>query len=569
MKIIYLILVLFLDSGSIYGQNLFDIVIDEIMADPSPSVALPNSEWIELKNVSNVPIELKGWHIGDLTGQSGPLPEWVIQPDSFVIICSSGALISMSQFGSAISVSSFPSLNSIGETIFVSNSNGVVVHAVNYSDTWYRNDLKKEGGWSLEMIDTRNPCSGVSNWEASENLLGATPGKRNSIDAINPDLTSPRLKYAYALDSVTLVLIFDESLDRASAINVRNYNIDRDLAVLSAELEGPAMEQVQLRLDKPLHTDIVYSVAATNLFDCSGNGLAAPAAVKVGLPIEPSKSDVVINEILFNPRPNAYDYVEFVNRSAKIIDASKLFVANRNGIGSISPTAPLSPYPFYVFPGDYIVVTEDASNLATNYLVKNAGAVLEIASMPSFPDDSGDVILLNAQGSVVDEVAYSENWQFKLINDPQGVALEKIDPERTSQASDNWHSAASSAGYGTPGYKNSQLNVAVSQSSTIEVTPQIFSPDNDGRDDIEKIQYTVNGQGFVANLIIFDATGRPVRYLVKNEILGVAGQWNWDGLDDKGNRLPIGSYVLYVQIFNLNGKKQEFKRAIVLARKLN
>ena len=66
----------------------------------------------------------------------------------------------------------------------------------------------------------------------------------------------------------------------------------------------------------------------------------------------------------------------------------------------------LSTTPFYIFPGDYIVVTEDADNLALNYLVQNPDAVFVVSSLPSFPDDEGVVFLLNLQGAVVDEVKY-------------------------------------------------------------------------------------------------------------------------------------------------------------------
>ena len=94
-------------------------------------------------------------------------------------------------------------------------------------------------------------------------------------------------------------------------------------------------------------------------------------------------------------------------------------------------------------------------------------------------------------------------------------------------------------------------------------------PDNDGHDDVATIQYKVNGSGYVANITIYDAQGRPVRYLVKNGILGPDGQWNWDGLDEKGNKLPVGTYIIYTEIFNLQAKKQQFKNTVVLARKLS
>src|SRR5205085_7548510 len=137
-----------------------------------------------------------------------------------------------------------------------------------------------------------------------------------------------------------------------------------------------------------------------------------------------------------------YDYVEFYNRSNKIIDASKLYIGNRNSSGALSSLKKWSEQPVYVFPGDYIVVTEDANSLQKNFLVKNADKVLLVPSMPSFPDDKGTIVLTNFQGTVVDELNYLDDWHFALIADAEGVALERVDPDKPTQDAGNWHSAA-------------------------------------------------------------------------------------------------------------------------------
>src|SRR5437868_10193125 len=118
MKLLYPLLFTLL-SLSVSAQNRYDVVIDEIMADPSPQVGLPNNEWIELKNMANAVINLQGWRIGDANGQSGPMPNFDLQPDSFVIVCTSSAVAAMSAFGTTISVTSFPSLDNDGDQIFL------------------------------------------------------------------------------------------------------------------------------------------------------------------------------------------------------------------------------------------------------------------------------------------------------------------------------------------------------------------------------------------------------------------------------------------------------------------
>lgn len=563
-----ILILIILTPVCLLSQNRYDVVIDEIMADPSPQVGLPNNEWIELKNTTAAPINLQNWRIGDASGQSGPMPNFTLQPDSFVIVCTGSAVAAMSVFGTVISVTSFPSLDNDGDQLFLRAANGRTIHAVAYTSAWYQNELKKEGGWTLEMADTKSPCAGISNWKASTNTSGGSPGKKNSVDAVNNDAAAPQLKRAYTTDNTTVILVFDEPVDSLIGATLSNYSIDGGLTLISATTLAPLFNTVQIRTATAMSANTVYTITASNIKDCKGNSIGSANKARVGLPVDAAPGEWIINEILFNPRSNAFDYVEFYNNSNKIFDASKLFIANRNSSGVVSSIKALSPVPFYVFPGDYIVETENADNLSMQYLVKNPDNVLIISSPPSFPDDEGTVVALNFQGNVIDEVKYKDDWHFKLIDIAEGVALERIDPNGASQDAANWTSAASTAGYGTPTYQNSQYKRIQTINATIEVTPKVFSPDNDGRDDIATIQYAVTEPGYVANITVFDPSGRPVRNLVRNGTLGLNGYWNWDGLDDKGLKLPVGTYVLFTEIFNLQGKKQQFKNVVVLARKL-
>ena len=553
----------------VIAQNRYDVVIDEIMADPTPQIGLPSNEWIELKNVSSNPINLQNWRIGDATGQSGPLPNFILQPDSFVIICTGSAVAAMQVYGRTISVTSFPSLDNDGDQLYLKNSAGMIIHAVSYSSSWYQNELKKDGGWTLEMIDAKSPCAGSSNWRASVSVTGGTPGNKNSIDAVNNDQSPPELQRAYTTDNITIVLVFDEPLDSLKGATLTNYSIDGGLTIMSAVTLSPLFDRVQLKLNIPMLPNTVYNITVNNVSDCKNNVIGNSNKAKVGMPVDPATGELIVNEILFNPRPNGFDYVEFYNKSNKIFDASRLYIANRNSSNVISNIRQLSATPLLVFPEDYIAVTENAASLSLNYLVKNPDWVLALSSLPSFPDDKGFVILLDYQGSIVDEVDYDKNWHFKLVDNDDGVALERIDPDGPSQDQNNWHSAASTAGYGTPTYKNSQYKQPPGINATIEVSPKVFSPDNDGHDDIASIQYKISEPGYVANITIFDGAGRIVRNLVQNGTLGLSGYWNWDGLDDKGKKLPVGAYVIFTEIFNLRGKKEKFKNTVVLARRLN
>src|SRR5690606_10795290 len=111
----------------------------------------------------------------------------------------------------------------------------------------------------------------------------------------------------------------------------------------------------------------------------------------------------------------------------------------------------------------------------SQYITPDPDAFLKLNSMPSFPDDKGTVIILNGQGDIIDEVSYSDNWHFALLHNTEGVSLERVDYNGPSTSA-NFHSAATSVGYGTPGYKNSQYHITEEVPGEITVTPETFSP---------------------------------------------------------------------------------------------
>ena len=569
LKANFILLILLLPV-TLFSQiaNRYYIVIDEIMADPTPQVGLPNNEWIELKNTSAIAINLLGFRVSDLSGQSGAMPSYLLKPDSFVIVCTGSAVAAMSAFGPTISVTSFPSLDNAGDVISLISPQTKIIHAVSYNINWYQNELKKDGGWTLEMIDTKNPCSGFSNWKASIDIKGGTPGKKNSVDTSNTDKVSPKLLRAFAVDNLNITLVFDEPLDSLKGATAASYSISDGIGTpQSAITIAPVFDHVTLKLNTPLAVNKVYTITANIVTDCAGNSIGSKNSARAGLSSVTDSFDIVINEILFNPNSGGVDYVEIYNRSQKIIDAKQLYIANRNSTNVISSIQQLSTESILIFPGDFLVLTEDPQIVKQQYVTTNPDAFLQVSNMPAFSDDKGDVIILNGQGKIVDEVAYSDKWHFALIANTEGVALERIDYNAPS-VQNNFHSAATSVGYGTPGYKNSQFRINQQVQGEVNVTPEIFSPDNDGTDDFAVINYSFPSPGYVTSITIFDASGRPVRYLQKNALSGIKGSYIWDGLGEKQQKLSQGIYIIFTEIFNTEGKKKQFKNTIVLARRI-
>jgi hypothetical protein len=166
---------------------------------------------------------------------------------------------------------------------------------------------------------------------------------------------------------------------------------------------------------------------------------------------------------------------------------------------------------------------------------------------------------------IVDELAYLDDWHFRLIDNEKGISLERIDFNKPTQDRNNWHSAASTVGFGTPSYQNSQFRIDVGVDGEVAASPKTFSPDNDGFEDYTMLNYRLSEPGYVGNITIFDAAGRPVRVLAKNATLALTGSFRWDGLNDKQQKVPVGVYVVYTEVFQLSGKKKSFKNTVIVA----
>jgi hypothetical protein len=100
-----------------YPVNPGDIVISEIMADPTPAVALPAKEYLELHNRRSDTVCLKGWHLSD--GSSNSLfPEVSIMPGGWLIVCPTAERLCFPVYGPTAGLKSFPALSNEGKTIF-------------------------------------------------------------------------------------------------------------------------------------------------------------------------------------------------------------------------------------------------------------------------------------------------------------------------------------------------------------------------------------------------------------------------------------------------------------------
>lgn len=551
-----------------YRVKPYELVFNEIMADESPVVGLPPFEYIELFNRSSFDIDLNGWSYR--TGNTlRVFPPAIVPADSFIVITSVNGAAAFEGIN-VIGLSSFPALANTGQTLTLLDPTGEIISTVTYSDSWYRNNAKRDGGWSLEMINPTNPCLGSENWIASEDPSGGTPGRRNSVLDVRPDDVLPRISRVVVLGADSIRVFFNKTITLASSTNPNDYGIDNGIgSPIQVTTAPPDFRSVRLVLANPLQEGIIYRIAiSSTLLDCAGNPFNTSITGKFAIPSDVEPNDIVINELLSNPPDGGDDYVEIYNRSQKVLDLREMSLRSyRVSNNTIAGENAIAPDGFLIFPGEYLCLSRNTQAILNTFNTINPDGFVQMSGFPALNNDDMRCVLLRLSDAVaIDSMEYDQNSHFPLINNRKGIALERINFNRSSLDRTNWTSAAQSAGFGTPAFRNSQFSESPqSEAGSITVAPEVFSPDNDGFDDVLNITYTFDGPGFSGSITIFDSRGRLIRNLVRTQVLGTSGTYSWDGTKDNGDKAPVGIYIVYLDAFSADGRVSKLRKTCVLA----
>ena len=549
-----------------YKVKKYDIVINEIMADPSPAVYLPEVEYVELYNKTDFDINLHNY-VFNYGNYNSSIPEADIEANSYIILCKENNVQELETYGKVIGLANF-SLNNNGQLLSIEDNKGNIIHSVNYNITWIRDDNKTEGGWSLEQIDPNNVCGGEYNWDVSIASNGGTPGTKNSIFAENPDLISPEIIRAVISDTNKITVFFTETLV-LDTITSNYFIVDNGVGnPVSLSLNSLNNTSIELDFNSNFIHGTIYKLSFNKqIADCAGNLINVNSFVKFAYPEQIAKNDIIINEVLFNPINAGVDYVEIYNRTNKVFDLLDLQIANRED-GLVDNIKNIVTSNYLIFPEEYILISKSQKTVSQQFITKTKFNFIDIETLPSYPNDEGTVVLINRSNIIIDEFEYNEEMHFPLLVSNDGVSLERLNPNAPTNKANNWHSAAETVGFGTPGYKNSQYNPEAQGGGGISIPNEIFSPDNDGLEDNLTIYYKFDKANYVANLYIFDASGKLMIQLVNNELLGTEGSYIWNGIDQYNQKVNIGIYIILFEVFDKDGNVTQYKEKCVVAGKI-
>ena len=532
-----------------------DVIITEVMADPSPTVGLPEVEYLEIYNRSAKYFDLSGWIIADASSNSA-LSTFVLAPGEYALICNAGdeGLFSASNKTSVL----LPSFNNDADAVVLKNDAGVIIDSLYFDLTWYHDNSKDDGGWSLERKHHDAPCSDKNNWSASNDSSGGTPGTQNSVWTDQADITAPIVSSYDVISETELNIYFNESLDTTiSAV------LSLTPAISSLNWNYISLSALHVNTTT-LVVNVPYVLTVSGIADCWGNTISV-STLELGLPDSMEAEDLILNEIMFNPLTNGSDYVEIYNRSEKILDLNDLFLANWDD-DSIANYEDVVNHQQLILPGEYVLLTEDSTDIQHDFSVYGIGTFV-IMDLPAYNDDSGSVYLLGPTIQVIDFFQYDEDMHFALIGDEEGKSLERGTFDGGMNNAEIWHTASENVEWGTPGYLNSQI-LYPAVDGTVTLSPEIFSPDNDGYQDVLTIQLDLETTDNIINIEIYDSRGRRIKELKDNFFTGNSALFTWDGSTDENTKATIGTYILLITVTHADGSKSQYKEVCVVGGKL-
>ncbi|WP_084454341.1 lamin tail domain-containing protein [Algoriphagus terrigena] len=538
------------------------LVINELMPAPRADRDLPNVEYIELFHNGENEFRLEGVRLSNSRTETA-LSEYWIKPGEYLIVAPESQAYLLDEFGKVLPVKNWPTLLNSGDQITLKSASGSEIDQISFATaTWGGSDFA-DGGYSLEVPSPDFLCSNTSLLRPSMAPNRGTPGSQNSVYTPDPVQMSPQLESVYFMDSLQVRLVFTEPVfpdfDSGNMMFLPSLTVD--------SLRFMTNKDVLISLKSPAESNKVYEIKIVGIEDCFGNPLAEQSFSFV-LPESPQLGELIINELLFNPRTGEPKFVELRNTSQKYLrlenwalsaldeaenpDQAKVF----GGLGSI------------LEPDGYLAVTTDSSALKKAYPKSFQGNFSEIATLPSYPIAGGTVVLLSPKGQIVETFAYDEDLHHPLLRDPKGVSLERISPLSAALDPSNWQSASGSEDFATPGRKNSQTMSDELQSDWIQIEPEVFDPEGSAGAAFTTVSYQLDQPGWTGTFKIYATSGQLIQTLAQNQILGTTGFFVWSGTDTTGKLVRAGYYVLVVELYEPSGRTKVLKKTLVVATRL-
>jgi hypothetical protein len=381
----------------------------------------------------------------------------------------------------------------------------------------------------------------------SVDVSGATPGRLNSITPLSVDLALGSVEVLADNGKATLGFrIINRGLTAVvnPILELYEYNAEAPNGrgdMVALESIGEIDSGLTVLLVGQYQFDRYYQPLVADIFVVSdaresNNRLifTAPGA---------DYPPVVLNEFLPKPDPDtASEWIELKNVSDTTINLLSWQFGDSTGLAAIASSELL------IHSQEYIVVAQDTAAFRQTYPAFT-GILHQPPSWRTLNNTSDSVRLVDGFDIPADQFYYESTSDSNLT----------WARSETGEYEGQWGQSEDVGG--TPGEANRvRFTPQGSRTLKIDITPQIISPDGDGRDDSTIIAISISeADSYIIRL--YDSQGRLVRTL-EDGARNLKEHYVWRGETDQGGRVPIGIYILYVEAVGV----ESGKKTIVVAR---
>ncbi len=543
-----------------------DIIITEIMYNPAGNENY--TEFVEIYNSSPGGVFIPGWQISDGTATDEIISTAgnesdMLQPGHYALILDSGywengdsCYAEVIPEGTLLFTTADAAIGSRGlsnstrERVSLINTNGDTVSSRMYQ-------LGADQGHSEERIFLYEG-ENDQNWTFS--LPGGSPGSTNTVTPPLLDMT---------VDSLNI------SFDQSSENGFNNLLVEAYIRNRGSETspDTPFILNLFKTADNEIHSELDWNIPSINYNDqyylvdsmfieISGQILGEgyldiqddDLTNNIAYDLEYasySYGALRINELM--PQPPAdlpYEWIELVNHFDESISPENWFIEDAGGsIVNIDSTA------ISLEVKGYLLLSENGS------ISSWEGIPLETIYLPgswlSLNNEGDRLGLYDPTGKLIDQVVYSDT--------ESGLSLNRMTCTDSCSV-DDWVSSRYPQ-RGTPGSpNNAESNEPGGESPKIRVSPNPFSPDGDGFEDLVDFEFVYPANEVDLSLQIFDVNGRRMVTPLDGKRFPGRGHWQWNGQNGTGKTLPVGLYVFLLEARETAGSGHwDYKGTIAIA----
>ncbi len=385
-------------------------------------------------------------------------------------------------------------------------------------------------------------------------------------DTLSIDYEPFEVVSAYAVSSYQLIMTFSNDLDN---VQTDNFVLSDGQIPILCEFTSDGRRNIMLTFADDFASDRKYSITILNLRNSISEAIHD---TRISFRYHAlAYGDLLINEVMYYPNVGEKRYVEVYNNSGSDVFLYGLTLRHHNAALDATKSA-MSQSHSILRDGEYAVLAADTASVSSVYGAPSE-ALAYCPGLPALNTGKGYVVLVSADGEVLDSMYYEKSMHSTILQSVRGVALERVSVGEESLVTENWQSAQAEYGYATPGFRNSVSLVPdddeideplpeLPSGEAVHMENQLIRPGD--MDRAMCISLNFRRMNVCVSASIFDDNGRPRRSLITQEMVYPGYEILWDARDDHGSFCKMGIYIVLIKAWDPTGWTKTYKLACVV-----